>query len=151
MIHPLRHRRGLLQAGLALGAAAYLPPARACEYFAATLRIHHPWARASAPGASSAIVSMQFDEVSKADRLIGVQIDIAEGAEINGRAVDFAIPEGQVTTFGEQGAVQLRLVGLQRPLQIGRSYPMKLAFEHGGVVHAGLNIDFPPTDLKRFF
>lgn len=148
MTHSLQ-RRGVLRAGVALGAAAFLPSARACEYFADTLRIYHPWTRATAEGATSVIVSMQFDEVTKSDRLIGVQTQIAEGAEIDGKRIDFAIPAGEVTRLGEQGTL-LRLFGLQHPLEVGRSYPMKLMFEHGGMVNAGLNIDFPPTDLKRF-
>lgn len=139
------HRRGVLQAGFALGTTLLLPQARACEYFADNLRITHPWCRATAPGATSVIVSMKFDEVTKADRLIKVETMVAEGAEIGGvlarPEVDFAIPEGQETHLGEQGSY-LRLTGLQFPLEVARTYPMKLTFERGGMVQTNLNVDF---------
>jgi len=140
-------RRRALRALAALGAATAWPQARACEFFTATLRITHPWARASTPGDATAVVNMRFDEVMVTDRLIGVQSLLAEGAELGGtaagRALDLAIPAGRETQLSEDG-VHLRLVGLRMPLLEGRSYPMRLIFEQGGIVNASLSIDFPP-------
>jgi copper(I)-binding protein len=134
-----------LQSGLALGLTLVLPSARACEYFSPTLRVTHPWARASAPGASTAVVSMRFDEVSQDDRLVGVQTPVASGAEFAGPGaepgLDLPIPSGRETLLSETG-LHLRLTGLQLPLEVGRSYPLKLTFERGGVVNATLNIDY---------
>ncbi|MEF7613248.1 copper chaperone PCu(A)C [Aquincola sp. MAHUQ-54] len=148
-MHRFIHRRGALRAGLALGATLLVPSARACEYFADNLRITHPWCRATAPGATSVIVSMKFDEVTRPDRLIGVETMVAEGAELGGRlsrpTVDFEIPEGVETHLGEHGTY-LRLTGLKFPLEVARTYPLKLTFEHGGVVGANLNVDY-----ARFF
>lgn len=147
-MHPLIHRRAALRAGLAFGAALALPSARACEYFADNLRITHPWCRATRPGATSVVVSMMFDEVTRNDRLIGVQTMVAEGAEIGGRLarpqVDFVIPEGLETNLSEHGTY-LKLTGLKFPLEVARTYPMVLTFEHGGVVQSNLNVD-----LQRF-
>lgn len=144
-MHPLIHRRAALRVGLAFGAALALPSARACEYFADNLRITHPWCRATRPGASSVVVSMFFDQVTRADRLIGVKTMVAEGAEIGGTlarpGVDFAIPEGEETHLRES-ASYLRLTGLQFPLEVARTFPMVLTFEHGGVVQANLNVDY---------
>lgn len=145
---PFIHRRAALRAGLAFGAALALPQARACEYFADNLRITHPWCKATRPGATSVVVSMMFDQVTRPDRLIGVQTMVAEGAEIGGQlarsTVDFAIPEGGETHLVEHGTY-LRLTGLKFPLEVARTYPMVLRFEHGGVVQATLNVD-----LQRF-
>lgn len=146
--HP-NHRRSVLQAGLAAGLSLALPAARACEYFSPTLRVTHPWARASAPGASVARVSMKFDDVSQDDRLIGVHTPVASGAELAGpgaepgaeRGLNLAIPSGRETLLSE-GGLHLRLTGLQLPLEVGRSYPLKLVFERGGTVNATLNIDY---------
>ncbi len=154
--HP-NHRRSVLQAGLAAGLSLALPAARACEYFSPTLRVTHPWARASAPGASVARVSMKFDDVSQDDRLIGVHTPVASGAELAGpgaepdarpdarpgadTGLNLAIPSGRETLLSE-GGLHLRLTGLQLPLEVGRSYPLKLVFERGGTVNATLNIDY---------
>ncbi|WP_046113853.1 copper chaperone PCu(A)C [Aquincola tertiaricarbonis] len=139
------HRRVLLQAGCALGLAGLLPAARACEYFAPNLRITHPNTRATGPGETSAVVTIKFDEVTRADRLVAVRTPVATGAEIGGTqanpAVDFAIPEGEETWLREDRTF-LRLTGLKQPLQVSRSYPLTLVFEHGGEVAATLNIDY---------
>jgi copper(I)-binding protein len=151
-VQPLNHplmssdqRRLALRAGLAAGLALALPSARACEYFSPTLRVTHPWTRASAPGASTAKVSMKFDDVSQDDRLIAVHTPVASGAELAGPGVEpgvrLAIPSGQETLLSEAG-VHLRLTGLQLPLEVGRSYPLQLVFERGGVVRATLNVDY---------
>lgn len=130
---------------MAASLAFKLPAARACEYFSPTLRVTHPWARASAPGARTAVVSMKFDDVLQDDRLIGVQTPVASGAEIAGPGaepgVNLLIPNGRETLLSE-GGLHLRLTGLQLPLEIGRSYPLKLTFERGGVVNATLSIDY---------
>nr|WP_145545189.1 copper chaperone PCu(A)C [Variovorax boronicumulans] len=147
-MHPLIHRRAALRAGLAFGAALALPQARACEYFADNLRITHPWCTATRPGATSVIVSMVFDQVTRPDRLIGATTMVADGAEIGGQLaraeVDFAIPQGVETHLAEHGTY-LQLTGLKFPLEVARTYPLVLTFENGGVVQATLNVD-----LQRF-
>jgi copper(I)-binding protein len=141
------HRRLLLQAGLALGTSLVLPAARACEFFSTTLRVTHPWTRATAGQASSAIVCMKIDQVLKTDRLIGVDTPVATGAELVGVAagpqVNLLIEPGQEIQLGETG-VQLRLTGLTQSLEIARTYPMRLVFEKGGVLDTELNIDYMP-------
>lgn len=143
MNHRPVSRRALLCAAASLSLA---PPARACEFFALTLRVWHPWARATSEGDSTAIVSMKFDEVTRSDRLIAVETPVAEAAELGGLQpspqVDFAIPQGRETQLTESGTF-LRLTGLKHPLGVGRSYPLRLQFAEGGEVLAQLNIDFP--------
>lgn len=144
-MNPDLNRRALLRASLALGAGFAWPAARGCEYFASTLRITHPWTRATEPGETVAGVFMKIDEVILADRLIGVETPVASGAEMagtaTGSAVDLLLPQGQEIELSESG-VFIRLTGLKHPLQIARSYPLLLQFELGGMVNSTLNIDY---------
>ena len=144
-------RRSLLHGGAALGVALLAPAARACEFFSSNLRIIHPWTRASSVGATSAMVSMRFNDVAETDRLLKVETPVASGAEFGGEGadpkIDFAIPAGQESALTEAG-IHVRLVGLQQPLEIGRSYPLTLTFEKGGVVSATLNVDYPSFRFK---
>ena len=141
----LIRRRAVMQAGLALGSTLLLRPAQACEYFGTTLRVTHPWTRATADGADTALLCMRFDEVQRADRLIGVETPVAAGAVMDGDhpgpVVNLPIPVGRETVLGESGTV-LRLVGLKLPLEVARTYPLQLVFEHGGVIEATLNVDY---------
>jgi copper(I)-binding protein len=138
-------RRSVLRAGLALCVPLAATPSRACEYFADGLRISHPWTRATAPGATSAVLCMGFDEVSADDRLIAVETPVAESAEMGGlsagREVNFPIPAGQSSALSEHGSF-VRLLGLKHALEVGRIYPLNLRFERSGLVIAKLNVDF---------
>lgn len=130
-------RRTLLKAGVALPAALLAARAHACEYFAATLRILHPWTRASG-SSTTAVVSMKLDEVTQTDRLIGAQTPVAAHAELVG---DLLVPQGGELVLSEDGP-HVRLLDLQQPLLIGRVYPLDLVFEKAGKVGASLNVDF---------
>lgn len=148
-MHTRLQRRQWLQASAALGCALWLPAARACEYYTANLRVTHPWTRASDAGATSAVVCMKFDEVRRADRLVLVETPVASGAQMGGlgvsvmaqTGVDFFVPEGQETHLHEAG-VFVRLTGLKFPLEVGRSYPLRLGFEQGGAFDASLTVDY---------
>jgi copper(I)-binding protein len=150
-------RRTVLRAGVVLFASLVIPPARACEYFTGTLRIMHPWTRATSPDAASAVLCMKFDEVSVSDRLIRVDTPVANSAELiveNASApVNVLIPEGHETVLSEEGT-HIRLLGLKHPLFIGRSYPLQLSFEKSGTVNATLNVDYGgammPFTVRRF-
>jgi copper(I)-binding protein len=127
-------------------------PARACEFVTDTLRVTHPWTRASEPGATSALLGMRIDEVKHTDRLLEVSTPVAAGAELAsapGRPLDLEILPGSELDFSETG-IQLRLTGLKVPLLTGRDYPLSIAFEHGGVVHARLIVDQAALPTFRF-
>ena len=144
-LRPAPARRQLLQTGLALGAGLVWPAARACEFDTINFVIVHPWTRTSEPGADTAVVSMNFVNVTRADRLIGVRTPVAESAEMGGEGVssrlDFEIPAGPLTALRENGP-HLRLLGLKQPLLIGREFPMTLIFEGAGTVAARLSVDY---------
>jgi copper(I)-binding protein len=139
------HRRGVLNTGFALIGSLLLPSAHACEFYSDNLTIIHPWTRASAHGATSAVVCMGFKDVVQSDRLIGATTELAEGAELGGkgegRAIDFLVQEGQTPELSEAG-VHLRLTGLKLPLEVGRQYPMTLVFEKTGPIPTQLTVEY---------
>ncbi len=123
-------------------------PARGCEFFSSHLRIWHPWTRSTRVDADTAKLCMRFDEVQRADRLIGVETPVAAGVRLAGpgapataQGLSLPIREGETLTLTEDG-LHLELLDLQQPLQIGRSYPLRLLFEFAEPVNATLNVDF---------
>lgn len=144
-MYPAIPRRAVLNAGLALGASLVVPTARACEFFAGHLTIIHPWTRASAEGATSAIVCMSFQDVTQTDRLIAASTPVAEGAEWGGegerKTIDFTIQEGRTAVLSETG-VHLRLLGLKLPMAVGRQYPLTLEFAQAGPIQTQLTVDY---------
>lgn len=145
MTSPALLRRHLL---IALGTAGLARPARACEFFSSRMRIWHPWAHATRVDADTTSLYMRFDEVQQTDRLIGVETPVAAGARLRGagtpeaaQGLSLLIPAGQTLTLAEDG-LHIELLDLQQPLQIGRSFPLRLIFESAEPVNAMLNVDF---------
>jgi copper(I)-binding protein len=143
-------RRQFMKAATLLAAPMLGTYAQACEFFASTLRVTHPWTRVTAQDAPFAVVIMKIDQVTRNDRLIGVRTPVAARAEVVGlqrgaqsspSGVSLPIERGDTLQLDEQG-VHLRLLDLTQPLLIARSYPMTLIFEHGGVLDAELNVDY---------
>lgn len=140
-------RRTVLHAGLALGAAMQWRQVHACEYFAANLRITHPWTRATPADAPYALMGLRIDEVTQDDRLLAVETPVAASvvyvphANAAPASLPLAITAGHDTVLGDSGP-HLRLLGLTQPLELGRSYPLRLVFEKGGSVKATLNVDY---------
>jgi copper(I)-binding protein len=143
-MNPCVVRRRLLWAGMGSGALLVAPAVQACEFFATRLRVWHPWARASAEGARDTVLFMSFDDVQRDERLVALHTPVAEAVRMaDGRSpVDVLIPAGRPTVLDEAGP-HLRLVGLQHPLGLGRSYPLTLVFASGETVRATLNVDQP--------
>lgn len=138
-------RRHLLLTGLGLPLTLALP-ARACDFFSSHLRIWHPWTRATRAGAETAKLFMRFDEVQRSDRLIGIETPVASGAQLvtrdGPRPLDLRIEAGHDLTLAED-ALHIELLDLQHPLQVGRSFPLRLLFESAEPVNATLNVDLP--------
>jgi copper(I)-binding protein len=147
---PKLSRRRVLRAGLVVGALGAIGigfESQAHEIITSTLRITHPWSRATQEGDTFAVLCMRFDEVSEADRLILVQTPMAERAEMagahSGPTVDFAIPAGEETYLSDHDAgTYVLLSGLKAPIEIGRSYRLMLGFEKGGTYTTTFSVDF---------
>lgn len=138
-------RRRALEVVAGLGVSLSLPPARACEAFTSTLRVLHPWTRATVPDARSAFVALTIDQVHTSDRLVGLSTPVAEGAELAGpegtRALDLALPAGSEWVLAPPG-LHIRLTGLQHGLEVARSYPLTLRFAVGGELLTSLSVDY---------
>jgi periplasmic copper chaperone A len=140
-----KQRRRILGLGAALGGCALIRPVRACEFATVNFIIVHPWTRASAPAASTAVVGMRLQDVVRDDQLLGASTPVAEAAELVGAdglvVPGLAIPAQRITVLGESGP-QLRLLGLRWALQQGREYPLQLHFADAGVVNSRLSVDY---------
>jgi copper(I)-binding protein len=79
--------------------------------------------------AKTAMVNVSFDAVTEDDRLISVETPVVWRAELGGAGVEKtpspAIRKGSATTLGDSGTF-LRLLDLQHPLYVGRTYPVRL-------------------------
>ena len=146
-------RRGVLRFAAAAAATGLLAPARACEVFTGTLRVYHPWTRATVAGSGTAVLCMNLDEVTQTDRLIGVSTPIASGAELVdaglARPLDLLLTEGSETVLREDG-LHIRLLNVNRQLEAGRQFSLQLHFERSGTTFASLNVDFPSFPAFRF-
>jgi copper(I)-binding protein len=144
-MEPKLRRRVVLHAGLLLGAGLTAPRARACEFFATSLRVYRPWTRATGPEDTTAILCLTFDQVTEADRLVAVETPVAEGVTIGGIGVrnrlPLSIPAGRDTVLTEEGT-HLVLTGLKQPLLFGRTYPVTYVFERGGRVIGDVDVDY---------
>lgn len=145
MAHTIDRRR-LLKVGATFAASALLlPRAGAHEVVTTTLRVVHPWSRATAPEAKFAVLCMNFEDVDVDDRLVSVASPVAAGAEMGGPdagpRVDFFIPRAKSTELAEKGR-HVRLTGLRFPLAAGTSHPVQLGFEKGGVYLTTFTVDF---------
>lgn len=128
----------------------WVPAARACEFFTDTLRVTHPWVRATRAGDTSAVFGMTLDQVQRPDRLIGVRTPVAGGAVMAGAKagmpVDLRIEPGQTLELGEHGQ-HLRLTPLLRELQPGREFELELHFD-SGVLLATLTVEVPTMRFR---
>ncbi len=132
---------------LALAALAALAgPAQAHEYYVDGFTFIHPWAEATAPGATDAPVYFKLDNVRRDDRLLSATTRLAERVELRGGADPKApaltaieIAPAERLLF-EPGHPHLLLRGLVTPLQWGRNYDLRVVFEKAGAVDVQISI-----------
>ena len=119
--------------------------ATAHDYTLQNLRIDHPFARATPPGAQSGGVYLTIENrgTSK-DRLVRVASPAAASVELHSMTMDgnvmrmraiagLDIAPGATVTLGSAGN-HVMLVGLVRPLVVGDRIPVTLTFEKAGAV-----------------
>ena len=120
--------------------------AQAHEYYAEGFTFIHPWAEATAPGATDAPVYFKLDNVRRDDRLLSATTRMAERVELRGGAdaqapalAGIEIVPAELMLF-EPGHPHLLLRGLVTPLQWGRSYDLRVVFEKAGAVDVQISI-----------
>ncbi|GAA5784270.1 hypothetical protein GCM10007860_07150 [Chitiniphilus shinanonensis] len=127
--------------------------AAAHEYQAGKLLIGHPWARATAPGATVAGVFLTLDNSGgdAADKLVAVATPAAERAELHSMSMDNGVmkmrpvPAIDVPAKARQalapGGLHIMLTGLKQPLKEGASIPLTLTFEQAGPVQVQVKVE----------
>jgi hypothetical protein len=101
----------------AVAAIAVASGASAHEYQLRALRIDHPFARATPPGARSGGVFLSVENKGdRTDRLLTVSTPVA-------------------------GAYHVMLTDLKRPLQAGETFPLTLGFEKAGSIKVDVEVE----------
>ncbi len=114
------------------------------DYKAGSLRIEHPYARATVPNQPSGAAYLTIENTGKrTDKLIAVRSPIAKAVEIHTMSMD-----GNVMKMREVSGIELQpstkfsmkpgdgyhlmLIGLKQSLKVGDKFPMTLIFEKAG-------------------
>ena len=133
-------------------ALAFTGSIAAHDYVLQRLRIDHPFARATPPGARSGGVYMSIENRgTTADRLIRVASPAATSVELHSMAMDgnvmrmravagIDIAAGAKVALGTSG-YHVMLVGLAQPLTTGDRFPLTLTFEKAGSVDVSVFVE----------
>jgi copper(I)-binding protein len=134
---------------LAFTGSAVLLPAPSVEahdFRLGALRIEHPYATPSPPGAANGAAYLRAvrNTGDQPDRLVGASSPVARAVEIHRsvidaqgvmrmRAVDgIALPPRAEVRLRHGGEHHLMLIDLKQPLKVGDRFPMTLRFERAG-------------------
>lgn len=139
-------RRSLLVCGLAVTIG--LPSlAHAHAFKLGKLRIDHPYATPSRPGASNGAAYFRGIENrgKQADRLVAASSPVAERVELHEMKMDgdimrmreipgIDIPAGEVVQLRHGQPYHLMLMNLKQPLAVGDRFDVTLTFEKAGEI-----------------
>ena len=128
-------------------------PALAHDYAAGPLKIGHPWARATPPGAKVAGGYLSVENTGAAlDRLLGATVSIAGRVEIHDMAVTDGVmrmrelPQGIEIKPGERielkpGSLHLMWIDLKQLPKKGETVAGTLRFERAGELAIEFAVD----------
>ncbi len=139
-------------AGILLACAVWAGAASAHEYVLKSLKIDHPFARATPPGAKTGGVFVTLENTGDhADRLMSVSSPVAGVAEIHEMKLDAGVMKMRDVGTLEVKAgetVQLKPSGyhvmlseLRQPLKVGDRFPLTLNFENAGAVEVSVWVE----------
>ena len=142
-------RRFVLGAAIA---AAFAPAAFAHSYELGSLKIGHPWARATVAANGGAFLSVDNTGATP-DRLLRASTDVATSVQLHTHIKDGDImrmrkveavdlPAGKKIVF-EPGGYHIMLLGLKKKLVEGERFALTLEFEKAGKVTFDIAIDKP--------
>jgi copper(I)-binding protein len=135
---------------LALAIAA--APAAAADVNVGSLRIAHPYARPTPPGATTGAVYLRVDNNgSSIDRLVSASSPIAARAEIHDMKMDegvmrmrslssVEIKPGETVAL-KSGGMHVMLTDLKQPLKSGSTFPMRLVFAKAGAAQVEVAVE----------
>ncbi len=126
--------------------------ASAHDYALKSLKIDHPFARATPPGAKVAGVFVTVENTgTQPDRLLSVSTPIAGVAELHQMSVDAGVMRMRGVAAlevrpGEKlqlkpGGYHVMLSELRRPLKVGDKFPLTLTFQNGGAVEVSVWVE----------
>ena len=136
----------LLACALGVGAAS------AHEYALKSLKIDHPFARATPPGAKTGAVFVTVENTgSQSDRLISVSSPVAGVADLHEMKVDagvmrmrgvaaLEVKPGETLEL-KPGGYHVMLSELRQPLKVGDKFPLTLKFENAGTVEVSVWVE----------
>lgn len=137
---------------LAVGVALIAAPASGGEYRFDSLRIDHPIARATPPGAKTGAVYFTVDNGSNSiERLLHASTPIAGGVALHQMAIENgvmrmrAIPSVEINPGGrlelKPDGYHLMLIDLKQPLKVGETFPLMLTFQRTGTVRTVVTVE----------
>ena len=118
---------------------------------ASSIQIDHPWARASARGATTGAAYVTLTEQGQPDQLVGVSTPVAATAQVHEVINDAGIMKmrpvariplepGKPVTLAP-GGLHIMLTGLKAPLQQGTTFPLTLTFQHAAPVTVRVTVE----------
>jgi len=126
--------------------------ASAHDYALKSLKIDHPFARATPPGAKVAGVFVAVENTgSQSDRLLSVSTPMAGVAELHQMSVDAGVMRMRGVAALEvrpgetlqlkPGGYHVMLSELRQPLKIGDKFPLTLKFQNAGPVEVSVWVE----------
>ena len=126
--------------------------ASAHDYLLKSLKIDHPFARATPPGAKTGGVFVSVENTgTQSDRLLGVSSPVAGVAELHQMSVDAGVMRMRGVAALEvrpgetlelkPGGYHVMLSGLRQPLKVGDRFPMTLTFQNAGAVEVSVWVE----------
>ncbi|HUI14396.1 MAG TPA: copper chaperone PCu(A)C [Xanthobacteraceae bacterium] len=121
-------------------------PALAQTASSTSITIEQPWSRATPNGAKTGAVYMTIDNKSgTADKLTGASSDVADKLQIHEMKVENGVMQMREISGGlpipahgsvmlKPGSYHVMLIGLNKPLTAGESFPLKLTFAKAGTI-----------------
>jgi copper(I)-binding protein len=122
------------------------------DYALKSLKIDHPFARATPPGAKVAGVFVTVENTgTQPDRLLSVSTPIAGVAELHQMSVDAGVMRMRGVAALEvrpgaklqlkPGGYHVMLSELRQPLKVGDKFPLTLTFQNAGAVEVSVWVE----------
>ena len=122
------------------------------DYLLASLKIDHPFARATPPGAKTGGVFITVENTgTQSDRLLSVSTPMAGVAELHQMSIDAGVMRMRGVAAlevrpGEKlqlrpGGYHVMLSELRRPLKVGDKFPLTLKFQNAGAVEVSVWVE----------
>jgi copper(I)-binding protein len=130
--------------------------AAAHEFGVGSLRVVHPWARFTPPGAPNGAVYLAIENRgAEADRLIGAATPRAERVELHASEEDggvyrmvpreaVEVKPGETVRFAP-GGLHVMLFGLSATLKQWETFPLTLRFEQAGTLEVEVQVEAEPS------